>query len=93
MISTAIKRGKADFAWIRGASRSMTTLNKAAAEVVSLAASRCIGMTDVTGFGLIGHAREMALGSKRQLAHPRLASAAAAGRAGMCSRRISFPED
>ena len=34
VISTAIKRGKADFAWVRDAVRSMTTLNKAAAEVV-----------------------------------------------------------
>src|SRR5580693_754776 len=31
VISTAIKRGQAEFAWIRAAVRSMTTLNKAAA--------------------------------------------------------------
>ena len=43
VISTAIKRGKADFAWIRAAVRSMTTLNKAAAEVVtSRPASTCM---------------------------------------------------
>ena len=41
VISTAIKRGKADFAWIRGAVRSMTTLNKAAAEVSLPADSTC----------------------------------------------------
>src|ERR1700728_4343912 len=35
VISTAIKRGKAEFAWIRAAVRSMTTLNKVAAEVVT----------------------------------------------------------
>jgi selenide,water dikinase len=66
VISTAIKRDKADFAWIRAAVKSMTTLNKTAAEV----ATRDFdvhAMTDVTGFGLIGHAREMALGSKVSL--------------------------
>ena len=64
VISTAIKRGTADFAWIRAAVRSMTTLNKAAAEVITSGGYNVHGMTDVTGFGLIGHTREMALGSK-----------------------------
>jgi len=66
VISTAIKRGKADFAWVRDAVRSMTTLNKAAADVVA----RGFGvhaMTDVTGFGFIGHAREMAMASSVSL--------------------------
>ncbi len=63
VISTAIKKGKADFAWIRGAVHSMTTLNKAAAEVVISGGFAVHGMTDVTGFGLIGHTREMAKGS------------------------------
>jgi len=62
VISTAIKRGKADFAWVRGAVRSMTTLNKTAAEVVTRG-FQVHAMTDVTGFGLIGHAREMAVAS------------------------------
>jgi selenide, water dikinase len=62
VISTAIKRGKADFAWVRGAVRSMTTLNETAAEVVTRG-FQVHGMTDVTGFGLIGHAREMAIAS------------------------------
>ena len=63
VISTAIKRGEADFTWIRGAVRSMTTLNKAAAEVVTSGAFAVHSMTDITGFGLIGHGREMAAGS------------------------------
>ncbi len=63
VISTAIKRGEADFNWIRGAVRSMTTLNKVAAEVVTAGGFIVHSMTDVTGFGLIGHAREMAIGS------------------------------
>jgi selenide,water dikinase len=65
VISTAIKRGKADAAWIRDAVRSMTTLNKDAAEIVTSSSGFEVhAMTDITGFGLIGHAREMALGSK-----------------------------
>ena len=67
VISTAIKRGTADFAWIRGAVHSMTTLNKAAAEVVISGGFVVHSVTDVTGFGLIGHAREMALGSYTSL--------------------------
>jgi selenide,water dikinase len=67
VISTAIKRGKADFAWVCAAVRSMITLNKAAAEVVTSSGCEVHGMTDVTGFGLIGHARELALGSKVSL--------------------------
>ena len=62
VISTAIKRGKADLAWVRAAVRSMTTLNRAAAEVISQG-FKVHGLTDVTGFGLLGHAREMAMAS------------------------------
>ena len=63
VISTAIKKNTAQPAWIEAAVRSMTTLNKAAAEVIAGAAWPIHSMTDVTGFGLIGHAREMALAS------------------------------
>ena len=63
VISTAIKRGKAEPRWIDAAVRSMTTLNKRAAEVISEGNFRVSAMTDVTGFGLIGHAREMVLAS------------------------------
>jgi selenide,water dikinase len=87
VISTAIKKGVAKQQWIDAAVKSMTTLNKAAAEVI--ATGRVVtgvspvraeqssagqpraavptwsvhALTDVTGFGLIGHAREMALAS------------------------------
>src|SRR5580692_5043627 len=64
VISTAIKKGKAEPAWIDAAVQSMTTLNKPAAEVMSKGDYRIHAMTDVTGFGLIGHAREMALASE-----------------------------
>jgi len=63
VISTAIKKGKAEPAWIEAAIQSMTTLNKRAAEVIEQGKFRVHSMTDVTGFGLIGHAREMALAS------------------------------
>jgi selenide,water dikinase len=103
VISTAIKKQKAEQRWIDAAVRSMTTLNKAAAELIG-AGTNYVGpdalvwaaeqrsapspgvmsaeelrssgqarasvsrwnvhsLTDVTGFGLIGHAREMALAS------------------------------
>jgi len=63
VISTAIKKGKAEPAWIDASVQSMTTLNKKAAEVIQQGKFRVHSMTDVTGFGLIGHAREMALAS------------------------------
>jgi selenide, water dikinase len=63
VISTAIKKGKAKAAWIHAAVQSMTTLNKAAADVIRESSFQINAMTDVTGFGLIGHAREMAMAS------------------------------
>ena len=63
VISTAIKKGKAKAEWIDAAVQSMTTLNKRAADVIGKKEYGVHAMTDVTGFGLIGHAREMALAS------------------------------
>ncbi len=100
VISTAIKKGVAKQEWIDAAVKSMTTLNKAAAEVITggqvwaeqrptSRKARAVGhpaddpandqrpktsnafavhaLTDITGFGLIGHAREMALASNVSL--------------------------
>jgi selenide,water dikinase len=64
VISTAIKKGMAEPAWIDAAVKSMTTLNKRAAEVITDGNFRVNAMTDVTGFGLIGHARELVLASE-----------------------------
>ena len=61
VIATAIKRQQAEAAWIEAATLSMTTLNKSAAEIAQKFTVHA--MTDITGFGLIGHAREMAMGS------------------------------
>src|ERR1700734_2746067 len=46
VISTAIKKGKAEQSWIDAAIASMTTLNKNAAEVISNREYRVHGMTD-----------------------------------------------
>jgi selenide, water dikinase len=68
VISTAIKKGAAKQSWIDAAVASMTMLNKRAAEVVASQGTWSVhAMTDITGFGLIGHAREMALGSNVSL--------------------------
>ncbi len=63
VISTAIKLGKASQSWIDAAVKSMTTLNAKAAEVATTGPFAVHAATDITGFGLIGHAREVALGS------------------------------
>ncbi len=62
VITTALKQGKAKTRWVASAIESMTTLNNTA----SATAAACAGVhaiTDITGFGLMGHGREMALGS------------------------------
>jgi len=61
VISTAIKRGEAQQRWIDSAVKSMTTLNARAAEIAEK--FKVHAATDITGFGLIGHLREVAKGS------------------------------
>ena len=62
IISTAIKQAKAPERAVTAAIRSMTTLNRAAAEAAATVPVHAV--TDVTGFGLLGHLREMTQGSK-----------------------------
>ncbi len=61
VISTALKRGIADESHVAAAIEQMTTLNRRACE--AMLAFDVHGCTDVTGFGLLGHARELALAS------------------------------
>ena len=61
VIGTALKRGIARDEDVAEATASMLTLNRAACEEMLL--HDVGGCTDVTGFGLIGHAREMAIAS------------------------------
>jgi len=63
VITTAIKKGVAKQEWIDAAIGSMTTLNKAAAEVIASSPWNIHSMTDITGFGMIAHAREIAFAS------------------------------
>jgi selenide, water dikinase len=62
VISTALKQGIAKDADVEAAAQSMLQLNREACE--AMLAFDVHGCTDVTGFGLIGHSREMALVSK-----------------------------
>ncbi len=63
VISTAIKKGQAKPDWIEAATRAMTTLNSVAAGIAVSGNFQVHAATDITGFGLIGHLREVALGS------------------------------
>ena len=64
IVGTAIKAGRAPEAIVQAAVRSMTTLNRAAADALrALPAGHVHACTDITGFGLIGHASEVAAAS------------------------------
>ena len=61
IVTTALKQRKASRESVREAVRSMVTLNKDASRIVRrFSVHACC---DVTGFGLLGHATEMAMGS------------------------------
>lgn len=69
VISTALKKDRVATASLQAAIASMSEMNRAASEALQEfqenagAASPIHAVTDVTGFGLLGHAREMALGN------------------------------
>jgi selenide, water dikinase len=71
VISTALKKGAASEESVAAAIDSMRMLNRRACEIMleisydgrAAAAGAVHSVTDITGFGLIGHGREMALGS------------------------------
>ncbi|MFQ5709980.1 MAG: selenide, water dikinase SelD [bacterium] len=61
IVTTAIKRGLAEESTVRRAVEIMSALNRAAAEAMShFPVNAC---TDITGFGLLGHLKEMAVAS------------------------------
>jgi selenide,water dikinase len=61
ILTTSIKKDKLDDEEVARVTQVMSTLNKTAAEIMeSYDVHAC---TDVTGFGLLGHASEMAKGS------------------------------
>jgi selenide,water dikinase len=71
VITTALKKNQASEQSLAAGVGAMTTLNRAAtaglaelADRLSEPLSPIHAVTDVTGFGVLGHAREMALGSE-----------------------------
>jgi selenide,water dikinase len=68
VIATALKKDRATPESVAAVTAAMTTLNRSAAEALREVETQHVGMhpvhavTDVTGFSLLGHAREMALG-------------------------------
>lgn len=68
VITTALKKDRASAESVAAVTTAMTTLNRAAAVALhesdekSGAGKAIHAVTDVTGFSLLGHAREMALG-------------------------------
>jgi selenide,water dikinase len=65
VITTALKRGIAEPAYVDAAIASMVELNREACE--AMLNFEVHGCTDVTGFGLVAHAREMAMASNATL--------------------------
>ncbi len=61
VISTALKYDAAPDESLAEATRTMRTLNREAAEVAALFGAHA--MTDISGFGLLGHTREMMVAS------------------------------
>ncbi len=62
ILSAALKKGALDAAGYDAMIASTTKLNTPGKELSDIAGVHAL--TDVTGFGLLGHAREMALGAK-----------------------------
>jgi selenide, water dikinase len=63
VIATALRAGEAEPAWVDAAVESMSRLNKDAAAALGTLRSAVHSVTDITGFGMMGHAQEMAAAS------------------------------
>jgi selenide, water dikinase len=76
VLSTALKKDRATPVSLQAATASMAELNRAGSEALqgiqerAGAAPPIHAVTDVTGFGLLGHAREMALGDSQRNIEP-----------------------
>jgi selenide,water dikinase len=57
LVTTAAKRGIAEEGWVEAAVEAMTTLNARAARAARACGAHAL--TDVTGFGLLGHLHEI----------------------------------
>ena len=95
LITTAIKRGKAQEEHIERAVAAMVQLNREAAETAL--EFRVHAMTDITGFGLLGHASEVAKASHLsiRIEHtnlPLLPGALAYSREGFCAGGLTSNE-
>jgi selenide,water dikinase len=64
IIATALKFGRAPQSVVDAAIQLMTTLNAAAARALESLSPAAHACTDITGFGLLGHAVEMATASR-----------------------------
>jgi selenide,water dikinase len=60
VIATAVRAGKAKPRWVDSAVQTMSRLNKDAASALANLGDAVHSVTDVTGFGFLGHAWEMA---------------------------------
>ncbi|NOK60075.1 MAG: selenide, water dikinase SelD [Chloroflexi bacterium AL-W] len=67
IVSTAHKRGVVEEDHLTAATASMLRLNRKAAEIAIASNVAISGMTDITGYGLLGHAHELAHNSQVQL--------------------------
>ena len=63
LITTGLKNGKSEKKWVDNAVIIMKELNKEASSAV-LAVAVC-GVTDITGYGLLGHLSEMLIASNK----------------------------
>ena len=63
VITTALKKGAAKPDWVAAAVRAMLQLNRDAVEALSELGEAVHAVTDITGYGLLGHALEMASAS------------------------------
>jgi selenide,water dikinase len=67
VIATAIRSGKAAPKWIESATETMGLLNRNAASALKTLHRAIHSATDITGFGFMGHAWEMATASRVSL--------------------------